>query len=674
MSEFPAFKEHELVASICRDSFFDFVKEMWSIIIPEEPVWNWHIEYLCDELQLVAERVFANKPKEYDLIINVSPGSSKSSVCSIMFPAWCWVRMATCRLICASYAYTLAIDLARKSRDVIKSERYRQCFPNVLIREDQDTKGDFVNTRNGDRLSVGVNGAVMGRHAHIIIIDDPLDPNQAHSEAEIRAANHWMIETIPQRKISNEVTPLILIMQRLHHEDPTGAMLERSRKEGAGKVKHICLPIDTFKRGDSSFEVRPPELASRYINGLMDPVRFPLGVVREKEVNLGAYGFAGQYGQSPTPAGGGMFKETYFNQRKAAAPFKAKRIRFWDRAATENAGCRTAGVLMAKCPEGNYYVEHVVLGQWEPDERNARMKAAALRDRAKYGPGNEPEIHVEREGGSAGRDAMKGVARALAGFNVREATVTGKKETRAEPWSAQLAAKNVYLVEDGTWDINEFVSEHCAFPFGKYKDQVDSASGAFNLLAGAKVMSNVLRSMKVESRNRKNPLRIIVCSLEEFEQVDIDKPALLVSFQEPQGQRSYGNALSVIEGKNNAGKIVDTLSLAFAPLDLSECQDVWEQPHEKYGVRPEEVVMNDEMGKKFWSFVTRRREPAPSIIVLQDEGDGRALSVAYAIADTMRIFRKDSVELINSRDNIDEDEAPVPHVYKMTKATRSSVI
>src|SRR5690606_25616452 len=108
-----------------------FMKGMWEVIVPESPIWNWHIEYICNELQTVAERVFEGKPKLYDLIINLPPGMSKSSIISIFFPAWVWTRMPTARIISASYSYPLAYDLSRKCRDVIKSDKYRTLFPDI---------------------------------------------------------------------------------------------------------------------------------------------------------------------------------------------------------------------------------------------------------------------------------------------------------------------------------------------------------------------------------------------------------------------------------------------------------------------------------------------------------------------------------------------------------------
>ena len=84
----PSFSEIDLVRSICEESFFEFLKEFWDTIIPEEPVWNWHVEYMCSQLQQMAERVFLNESKRYDLIVNISPGSTKSTIASVAFPSW----------------------------------------------------------------------------------------------------------------------------------------------------------------------------------------------------------------------------------------------------------------------------------------------------------------------------------------------------------------------------------------------------------------------------------------------------------------------------------------------------------------------------------------------------------------------------------------------------------
>ncbi len=481
----PKFSENELIASICKDSFYEFLLEFWDVVISEPPIWNWHIRYLCDELQKVAERVFLSLPKLYDLIINISPGSTKSTICSIMFPAWCWTRKPSIRTIGASYAYSLAMDLSRKSRDVVKSDKFRACFPEVNIREDQDSKGYFVNTKNGDRFSVGVNGSVTGMHGHLIIVDDPLDPNQAASSADLKAANNWMAETLPSRKVNKAVAPMILIMQRLHQNDPTAAKLE---KREFSPVKHICIPAELTDN------VNPPELREHYIDGLMDPVRLSHQVLRECLADVGDYGYAGQYLQDPVPRGGAMFMVDQLKYDVPPTRFQ-RVVRYWDKAGTSGGGAFSVGVKMAQDYENRFWVLDVVRGQWDSNRREKEILKTAEKDSKKV------TIGVEQEPGSGGKESAESTVRMLRGYIVRVNKVgasDGDKEKRADPFSVQVNGGNVYLVK-AKWNA-AYIEELRYFPRSKYKDQVDSSSGAFNLVYKPAIVVGGLRSREVYQR------------------------------------------------------------------------------------------------------------------------------------------------------------------------------
>ena len=209
-----------LEASVCRDSFFDFLVRFWDEIIPEKLVLNWHIEYLCNEIQRVAERVIARQPCEANLVINISPGTTKSTICSVMLPAWCWARDPTIKIICASYSHHLSLYLASQSRNLIAGQKFMRLFPEVELVEEQ--KGLLITSRGGQRISTSVGGSITGMHGHILVVDDPINPRQAVSEVQLQAANDWLDRTLMTRKIDRTITPLILIMQRLHQDDPTG--------------------------------------------------------------------------------------------------------------------------------------------------------------------------------------------------------------------------------------------------------------------------------------------------------------------------------------------------------------------------------------------------------------------------------------------------------------------
>lgn len=465
-----AVSETELNASICRDSFFEFVKEFWSVLIPEKAVWNWHMEFLCDEFQAAAERVFRGQAKLYDEVINISPGTSKSSIASIFFPCWVWTRMPSFRFIGASYSFPLAMDLSRKSRDIVTSDKYLEYFPEIKLRLDQNTKGYFTNTKGGYRYAVGINGSVTGMHGHAIVIDDPLDPNQAISPADLKAANTWIKETLSSRKVDKAVTPTFLIMQRLHQDDPSEQFLKKKR------VRHVCLPAE-ISDNDQDAMVKPASLKRFYVDGLMDPVRLGYDVLAEAKEN-GEYYYSAQFRQHPVPAGGGMFKTKMVRHGPGVVPpDRFKRIvRYWDKAGTRGGGAWTVGTKMGQDYDGRFWVLDVQRFQEDSYVRERKIKQIADMD------GIEVIVGIEEEPGSGGKGSAQDTVARLAGYRVVTQKVSasdGDKVQRADPFSVQVNAGNVYL-NHGHWN-EAWLEEFKFFPFSRYKDQVDSASGAFSI-------------------------------------------------------------------------------------------------------------------------------------------------------------------------------------------------
>ncbi len=663
-------------------------------------IWNWHLDILCSELQTVAERVFRNEPKQYDVIFNISPGTSKSTICSILFPAWVWTRFPQGRIISASHTETLVLDLAAKARYVIQEDKYQYYWPHIQLREDQASKGYYANTLGGDRLTCTVAGkSPTGFHAHFLVVDDPIDPKKAVSALELKTAADFMTTVLPSRKVDKAVSVTFLIMQRLHQDDPTGILIKKSKHEETGQVKHYCLPGEIY----NDWEVSPGELKHYYVNDLMDPVRLPRAVLRDFEVTLGAYGYAGQFGQSPIPLGGGMFKPQWFNQRIKAAPYEASRIRYIDRASTKDGGCRTAMVLMARGGEGNYYVEHVELGQWEPDDRNERIKACCLRDRCRYGPWPEPAVYVEAEGGSSRRDAWKAIARILAGFTIREDKVTGKKDTRAEPWACQLAAGNVFIVDDGSWDIQAYIDEHINFrpsedgPLGRWKDQVDASSGAFNLLTGSPRIK-LLQTFHL-GRSQSNPLRIIIGSWEDLVHLHSEQRSVLVVIADPErkedscpepvhnrvregvGDQNGSLAQPLLSENDHANGqqqglpvpgAIDQLHLTFADIQPCEYQEQWAEQGSWAG----KVCFQPEQGKQLWRFLLKQRPLSHQLIFIQEENGRRALSLAYALCDVWRLPRQQTIYQPAQPDwhGSATDQLPNKYLYDQVIHSRGLVV
>lgn len=455
-------------AERCRRSFFYFVQSFWDVIIKEEPVWNWHIEYLCEELQKLSWYVVNRQPKPYDVIINIPPGTSKSTIVSIMLPAWLWTIAPWVKVISNSYSGDLSIELSIKSKDIITSDKYRRYFPNVMLRKDKSGKQHYETTEGGFRYATSTGATITGYHAHIIINDDPVNPKQANSELmRVNANEHT--KTLSSRKVDKEATPTITIMQRLHEEDVTGYLL----KKKADKIHHICLPAEVGNN------VSPPELKERYIDGLLDPVRLNRNVLDELLIDLGSLQYAGQIKQSPVIEGGNIVKRDWF-KRITKEEFRSLHFRepihfYLDTAYNkkkERVDNDPSGIL-GSCKIGKdiYIVNAKKVWKEMPDL--LRFIPQYMTDN---GADKESILHVEPKANGVSVIQMM---REYTNMNVKETpTPTDSKLARFTAVSPRIECGRVFLVE-GDW-IEDFLDEVCGFPTAPHDEFVDILGYAIN--------------------------------------------------------------------------------------------------------------------------------------------------------------------------------------------------
>lgn len=477
-------------------SLFDFLEWVWPAYSAQPFVGNWHIKYLCKQLEDVAYRVGNRQPKKHDLLINISPGTTKTALCSIIFPIWCWTKWHWMRFITASYSSDLALESAEYSRDIIKSTHFKSVYPEIVIKADKDSKGNFkiaINKGNaagnkkkvqkqeigGNRFSTSVGATCTGYHADIFIWDDPINPQQAVSPNQLKTVNHWMDQTVPTRKTNKANSVIIGIMQRLHQDDPSGHLLEKQKKN----IKHICLPGESihFKKF-----IKPKKLIKKYTkDGLFDKYRMSKDVLQDLEADLGQYGYAGQIGQNPAPPGGGMFKVANFTISAQLLDRRqiVKSVRYWDKAGTAGGGAYTVGVKMHLLKNKFFLIEDVKRGQWSTEVRERIIRQTAIAD------GTDVDVVIEQEGGSGGKESAEATIRNLAGFRVKAERPIGDKSRRADPYSVQVNNGSFILIA-ADWN-SRFKEEHELFPNGTYKDQVDGASGAFNFLVKKRIAKRI---------------------------------------------------------------------------------------------------------------------------------------------------------------------------------------
>ena len=458
------------VADECRRNFFYFVKLFWSTIITEKPVYNWHIPYLCHELEKISYPIFKREPKLYDLIINIPPATTKSTIVTIMYPVWLWTNDPTVRIITNSYSGTLSIDHATKSKDIISSDRFKLLFPEIEIRRDKSGKQNYENTKTGYRYATSTGATITGFHGHVIINDDPINPKQAESEPMRYMANEHT-KTLSSRKVDKAITPTITIMQRLHQEDVTGFLLSHK----GDKIKHINLPAEECE------DVMPAELRQNYIDGLLDPVRLSKDILEEAKIDLGSRAYAGQYMQSPTVAGGNIVKQEWF-KRISQEEFNALRFKetihsFLDTAYEEKkhgADNDPSGILDACKIRGNIYITNAakwyktfpdlikILPEWMHSNGHSNLSTLRI----------EPK---------ANGISVVQTLETMTNINVaRTPPPTTSKAERLHAISPKIECGRVWLVE-GEWN-EEFLDEVCGFPSRKHDEFVDILGYAINYL------------------------------------------------------------------------------------------------------------------------------------------------------------------------------------------------
>lgn len=452
-------------AELCRRDFFTFLQYMWPVIIREPFTDNWHIPYLCHELQAVADQVIKRQPKLYDLIINIPPGTTKSTITTIMFPAWLWTRDQTIRIITNSYSADLATEHSVKSRDIIQSDRYRRLFPEIEIRRDKSAKTSYENKKTGARYATSTGGTITGIHAHIIINDDPLNPGQSASDADRYAANEHT-KTLASRKVDKENTPIITIMQRLHEMDVTGYLLAKKSET----IKHICLPCEI---ADS---VKPEELKSSYIGGLLDPQRLSRAVLAEAKVDLGSRMFSCQYEQSPITQGGNIIKKTWFQY---IAPWEYQQMKitspvvfFVDTAFTADNTNDPTGIIATQSHQGRLYITAAKKLYAEfPDL--VRFLQEWTRENG-YNGASTIRIEPKANGLSVIQQLKE-----TTHLNITNTeTPRDSKDTRLNSISAKVEAGRVILVA-GPW-TGEFTEEVAGFPAKPHDEYVDLLCYAVN--------------------------------------------------------------------------------------------------------------------------------------------------------------------------------------------------
>ena len=460
---------------ICTRSLAEFSKKAWGVIEPGTPlVWGWHVDAICEHLEAVSRGEILR------LLVNMPPRHMKSSIISVLWPAWEWTFKPESRWLCASYAAQLSIRDSVACRRLLESAWYQNLFGHSFtLTSDQNTKGRFDNDKRGYRLAASVDGAATGEGGDRIVVDDPHNVKDTDSPTKREAVIEWWTKTMATRLNDPKRSAKVVVMQRIHEKDLSAHIVEEETHE---KWEHLCLPA----KYEKAHPVRKPDVPTSL--GWKDPrteegaplwpERFDEEAQANIEKSLGSYGTAGQMQQRPSPPGGGLFKRHWFHVVDAVPGGDHRVARYWDLAGTEattkNDPDWTVGAK-GFVEAGILYVVDMQRERTSPHGVDDLVKNTAHAD------GAGCEIFIEQEPGSSGKKVIDDFQRkTLPGFPVKGDRPTGPKAERWRPLLIAAEAGNVRFLR-GPWN-GPALDVLQAIPKGAHDDDADALAGLFNML------------------------------------------------------------------------------------------------------------------------------------------------------------------------------------------------
>jgi predicted phage terminase large subunit-like protein len=451
----PKASEARIFRALLRRDFPTFVRKVFATLESGQAyVANWHLEAIAYQL----ERIRCGEIKR--LIINMPPRSLKSVTASVAFPAYVLGHDPTRRIICVSYSGDLAKKHANDFRAVAEAPWYRDLFPGTRIGQ-KDSESEIELTARGFRFATSVGGTLTGRGGDMVIIDDPLKPDDAYSETKRNACNEWYKNTLLSRLDDKRTGAIIIVMQRIHIDDLAGFVTSQSDE-------WEVLNLPAVAEIDEVIPISDTKVHRRRVGEALSPVREPLSVLEDLKAQLGSDAFSAQYQQMPVPPGGAMIKRHWIKRYVELPPRERSLIlQSWDTASkggpqNDFSVCTTWFISR----DWRWYLIDVWRKRVDYPELKAAVRTLAFRHAA-----NRVLVEDAGAGISLVQELLGEVNGILAVKPDRD------KIIRMSVISAKFESGLVFLPERASW-LADFEAELFAFPGSRHDDQCDSVSQA----------------------------------------------------------------------------------------------------------------------------------------------------------------------------------------------------
>jgi len=431
----------------CRESFLFFVKQMWPVFISGK-----HHQIMADAFERVANGELKR------LIINMPPRHTKSEFASYLLPAWFLGKFPEKKIIQTAHTAELAVGFGRKVRNLVSSEDYKKVFGTQLS-SDSKAAGRWNTDKGGDYFAIGVGGAVTGKGADLLIIDDP------HSEQEAKQGNPAVYDAVyewytsgPRQRLQPGGA-IIVVMTRWSKKDLTGQILKNSSKDGTDDWEIIEFP--------AILPSGTPLWPGFWKKEELESIKAEIPVAK----------WEAQYQQNPTSEEGAIVKREYWKIWEGESPPPCQYIiQSWDTAfETSNradySACTTWGVFNREDRHGNMVPNIILL-----DALKQRMEFPDLKRKAVelYREWNPDTTIIEKR--AAGAPLVYELRKA--GVPVSEYTpYKGQDKISRVNAVVDLFASGMVWRPDRRW-AEEVSEEMAEFPYGEHDDLTDSASQA----------------------------------------------------------------------------------------------------------------------------------------------------------------------------------------------------
>ena len=435
---------------LSQQKFMHFVKQVWPNFINGR-----HHEKMAEAF----ERVASGEIKR--LIINMPPRHTKSEFASYLLPAWFLGKFPQKKVIQTSHTAELAVGFGRKVRNLVDSEVYKSIFPGVGLQSDSKAAGRWATNSGGDYFAIGIGGAVTGKGADILIIDDPHSEQEAalsEVNPEIYDKTYEWYTSGPRQRLQPGGS-IIIVMTRWSKKDLTGQVLRSAAQREGEDWEVIEFP--------ALFEDETPLWPEFWSKKELIALRNELPVGK----------WMAQYMQQPTSEVSAIVKREWWQTwTEDSPPYCDFIIQSWDTAFSKTersdySACTTWGVFYKDDDTGVSQANIILLNALKKRMEFPELKQKAYQEYQEWEPDS---LIIEAKASGA---PLVYELRAM-GLPVQEFTPSkGNDKISRLNSVADIFASGRVWVPETRW-AEELVEEVASFPSGEHDDMVDSMTQA----------------------------------------------------------------------------------------------------------------------------------------------------------------------------------------------------